>query len=228
MKFLLTTIVILFSIFNSYSQTVEISEAPRAIENSTYNSFLFEIVGADKDFVINEWEDFIKKSFKTKTKKDKASGLLLSGDAKMPELSGNRVNIYTRFLEDKSPIQKTSVIVWFSLGNENYVSTEANSNKGTYVHQLLTEFAIKTKRKQAEIIVKAEEKTLSELEKNLKDLEKDNKEYQKEIDKAKEIISKNEKNIKANELEQKKKNGEIKTQKEVLQKAKGAVKKLKN
>ncbi|MFT5765945.1 MAG: hypothetical protein ACI8X3_003383 [Saprospiraceae bacterium] len=81
----------------------------------------------------------------------------------------------------KSPALKTSVIVWFCLGNDSYVSSEADSAKGIYPHQLLTEFALKTARKHAESIVKEEEKNLSGLEKDLKNLEKNNKDYQKEI-----------------------------------------------
>lgn len=228
MKYLIASLVFIFSIAASFAQTVEISEAPRAIENSTQNSYLFEIANVDKNFVQNEWEDFMKKPFKAKTKKDKATGFLLSSTSRMSELSSKDVNVYSQLLEDKSPALKTSVIVWFKLGENSYVSSETDSAKGKYVHQLLTEFAIKTARKHAESIVKAEEKNLSGLEKDLKNLEKDQKDYEKEIAKAKDIIAKNEKNIETNAQEQQKKASEIAAQKEVVQKAKAAVQKIMN
>lgn len=208
----------------SFAQKVDISEAARAMNSGTYNSFLFELPDVSKKEAEDDWKKFMG-DFKAKTKYDRKSKLWFTDDAKMPRLSDNTVDVYARIIEDSHPNKRTSVIVWFDLGGA-YVNSEMDSAKGIYAHEILAEYGMITSKHHAESIVKAEEKTLSKFEGDLKKLEKDNDDYYKAIEKAKETIAKMEKNIQINELDRKNKADEIEEQKGVVFEAKDNLKKF--
>ncbi len=85
MKFSIV-LILFFSCTTIFAQQIEISEAPRAKENSTYNSFLFVLPDVDKKRAEKDWEKFIK-GFKSKTKYNKKSKLYFSDNVQMPRLS---------------------------------------------------------------------------------------------------------------------------------------------
>lgn len=208
----------------AFAQNIEISEAARAKDNGTYNSYLFELPDVSKKGAESDWKDFMK-NFKGKTKYSRKTKLWNSTGAKMPRLSDGTVNVSAKIIEDNNPNKRTSVIVWFDLG-DSYVNGEMDSIKSAYAHEILTEYALTTSKHHAQEIVKDEEKRLKNLEKDLSKLEKNNKDYHKDIDKAKESIAKNEKNIEINILDQQNKNKEIEAQKVAVETAKEEVKKF--
>lgn len=224
MKNLIVIVVLNFITFFAFGQAIEISEAARAKDNGTYNSYLFELPDVSKKQAESDWKDFMK-NFKAKSKSSRKTKIWTSEKAKMPRLSDGTVNVYAKIIEDSNPNKRTSVIVWFDLG-DSYVNTEMDSMKSAYAHEILTEYALLTSKHHAQDIVKQEENRLKDLEKDLNKLEKDNKEYHKDIDKAKESIAKNEKNIEVNELDQKNKTKEIEAQKAAVEAAKEEVKKF--
>lgn len=224
MKNLIALLVFTLTATFTFAQNIEISEAPRAKDNGTYNSYLFELPDVGKKQAENDWKDFMK-VFKGKTKYSRKAKLWGTTNAKMPRLSDGTVNVYSKIIEDSNPNKRTSVIVWFDLG-DSYVNGETDSLKSAYAHEILTEYALTTSKHHAQSIVKEEEKRLKDLEKDLDKLEKDNREYHKDIDKAKESIAKNEKNIEVNELDQKNKVKEIEAQKAAIESAKENVNKF--
>lgn len=222
----LTLIIVLFLTSHFvFAQQIELSEAPRAKENGTYNSFLFELPDVDQDEASNDWEKFMK-NYKGKTKYNRKTKLYVTEEAKMSGLSRSPVTVYARILEDKNPNKRTSVIVWFDAGGDSYVNSEMDSGKGKYAKELLTEYGLLVSKHHAQSIVEAEERRLKDLEKDMDRLKRDNTDYHKEIDKSKENIAKNEKNVEVNELDQQNKATEIKVQKEMLELAKENVKKF--
>ena len=222
MKNLIIIIVFVCTNSMSFGQSFEISEAPRTKNNGTYNSFFFELPDVDKDQVKKDWEKFMK-SYKGKTKYNRKAKLFITEKAKIAQLSDVPVIVYTKILEDKNPDKQISLIVWFDLG-DTYVDSKTDEIKGSYVHQILTEYAMSTSKTFAESIVKEEEKRLSKMEKDLKKLIKENKNYHKNIEKAKKSITKNEKNIEVNELDQKNTHKMIESQKNTVLAAKENIK----
>lgn len=177
-----------------------------------------------KDAAVKDWEKFIGQ-FKGKTKYNRKTKLYFTDNAKIPQLSNTTVDVYARILEDKNPNKRTSVIVWFDMG-DSYVNSESDSVKGQYTHDILTEYGMLTSKHHAIEVQNMEEKKLADLEKELKKLKNDNKDYRKEIEKAKESIAKNEKNIEINELDQTNKEKAIEMQKASLEEAKKNVRKF--
>lgn len=221
-----TTLILslVFAACSLFAQQIAISEAPRAKENGTYNSYLFELPDVSQETATKDWTKFMS-SFKGKTKYVRKTKLHFTDNAKMARLSDGTVDVYARILQDKNPEKRTSVIVWFDLG-DNYVSSESDRSKSNYVYDILTEYAVMVSKNHAEMILGEEEDVLKKLEKELSKLEKDNKTYRKEIEQAKESITKNEKNIEVNELDQKNKRKAIETQKSVVGEAKAGVAKF--
>lgn len=227
MKILITTIVFSLIFSWSFAQQIEISEAPRAKEGGTFNSYLFELPDVSKKEAIDNWQKFIGNFKGGKTKYNKRSKLYFSANAKMPRFSDSTVDVYAKIIEDNNPNKRTTVIIWFDLG-DSYVSMDADSLKGKYAIEVLAEYAMLTSKYHAQEIVKEEEKRLAELKKDLQKLEKDNKNYYQEIEKAKESIAKNEKNVEVNELDQKNKTQELKEQIKAVENAKENVKQFNN
>lgn len=221
MKSILTLLIFMAYTMTSFAQHIDISEAARAKDNGTYNSFLFELPDVSIKETESDWKDFMR-SFKAKTKYNRKAKIWTTENARIPRLSDVPVNIFAKVIEDSNPNKRTSVIVWFDLG-DNYLNTETDSLKGAYAYEILTEYALTTSKHHAQEIVKEQEKMLKNLEGDLNKLEKDNKNYHKDIDKAKESISKNEKNIEINELDQKNKAKEIEAQKVAVASAKNKV-----
>lgn len=201
-----------------FAQQIEISEAPRAKDNGTYNSFLFELPDVGKDEAESDWKKFIS-DFKGKAKYDRKKKMYVAESATMPRLSSGAVGVFAKIIEDKNPDKRTTIIVWFESGG-SFIDSETDSLAGAYAHEILTEYAMTTSKHHAQSVVVAEEKRLTELERDLKRLRKDNSDYHKDISKAKESIAKNEKNIEINELDQEKKRAEITAQKEAIKVAK--------
>lgn len=224
MKNLIAILILTLATNFTFAQNIEISEAARAKDNGTYNSYLFELPDVSKKQAEDDWKDFMK-NYKGKTKYSRKAKLWNSTGSKMPRLSDGTVNVSAKIIEDNNPNKRTSVIVWFDLG-DSYVNGEMDKAKSDYAHEILTEYALTTSKHHAQEIVKEEEKRLKDLEKDLNKLEKDNKDYHNDIDKAKEGIAKNEKNIEVNELDQKNKQKEIEAQKAALDTAKEEVKKF--
>jgi len=207
-----------------FAQNIDIDEAPRAMNNGTYNSFLFELPDVSKNEAEDDWKAFMK-DFKAKTKFDRKSKLWFSEEAQMPRLSSTPIGVYARILEDSNPNKRTSIIVWFDLG-DSYVTSEEDKEKGAYAKDILHEYGMTTSKHHAEAIVKEEEKVLSKLENDLKKLKNDNSDYHKAIEKAKDTIAKMEKNIEINEQDQKNKEQDIVAQEKVVVVVKDNVKKF--
>lgn len=225
MKNLFVLFVFVFTCSFAFAQKVEVTESQRAVGNGTHNAFMFDLSDIDKDMAKKDWEKFMD-NFKGKTKYDRKTKVYTTENAKLPQLSTSTVKVYSQIDQEKGMDKQTSMIVWFDLGDSGYASTELDSAKGAYAHELLKEFSMIVYKHRAEEIVKEQEKMLSNLEKDLDKLKKDKDGYHKDIEKAKEEIAKNEKNIEINVLDQENKVKEIESQREAVEKAKQHVKKF--
>lgn len=224
MKNLIAVLVFVFTTSFTFAQTMDISEAPRAKENGTYNSYLFELPDVGKDGAVKDWEKFMA-NFKGKTKYNRKAKLYVTENAKMPRLSDGTVDVYARILEDKNPNKRTSVIVWFELA-DSYVNSESDEQKGEYAKEILTEYGMLTSKHQAQSVLSKEEDRMADLEKRMSKLKKQNKDMLKEIEKAKESLSKNEKGVEVNNLDQKNLVVEMDLQKDIIDRAKENLKKF--
>lgn len=224
MKHIVIILGLVMSVSYATAQDISISEAPRAKENGTYNSYLFELPDVSKEEATKNWNKYMA-SYKAKTKYNRKSKLHITEQARIPSISDQEIDVYARILEDKNPNKQTSVIVWFDLGDE-YMSSDIDELKAQYAYSILTEYALITSKYHAKLVAEGEEKRLGILEKELEELKRANKNYHKDIEKAKESIDKNEKNIEINVLDQKNKEEGIQLQREIVEQSKAVVKRF--
>ncbi|MEO1629104.1 MAG: hypothetical protein AAFV25_28420, partial [Bacteroidota bacterium] len=219
MKESIAVFVFLLTASLAFGQSVDISEAPRTKDGETHNSFLFSLPDVSKKEAEKDWKSFMGDFKGGKTKYDKKKKLYVTDDAKMPDLSRNPVDVYASIVESGGDSKTSTITVWFDMG-DRFVDSKDDSEKGTYIHGIMTKYAMTASKNHASSVMKMEEKRLSELEKQMKKLKGDNKDYRSAIEKAKKTIAKNEKKIETNEVDQAKKAKEIEMQKKAVSGAK--------
>ncbi len=217
--------ILVFSITFAWAsaQTFEITQAERTSINGTYKSFLFDLPGVDQAQVEEDWKNWID-GHNAKAKYDKKNKIWYAENVKMPKLTKSLINVFANIDGEEYPEKRTSVIVWFALG-EDYIPSDSLSKKGDdfdaqYALEALTKYAMTTSRNQAQTILDTENKRLDGFVKELKNLQKDKADYMKSLEKAKSAIAKNEGNIEENEQDQITKAEEIESQKKALELAK--------
>lgn len=201
-------------------QAIMIEEQLETMSMGTHNALRMAIQGADEKKVEQVWKQF-SKDFKTRTQKDRKSGLYVSDDAKISSLSSNTVDVYAQFERGGNGVLAT---MWFDLGGA-YLSSETHNEAYDQGEQLMRDFANAVRKSMAEDNVKEQEKGLKVLNKDLEKLEKENDQYEKKIEEAKELIKEMEANIQQNGKDQTAKQQEIEAQEKVVEKAKTKVKK---
>lgn len=198
---------------------VVINEGMQLMSTGSNNAMTMAIPGANKKKVETVWKTF-SKDFKSRTRKDRKSGLYFSDDAKLRSISDNDMDIYARFDEGGSG---TVATLWFDLGGA-YLASETHENAYEEAEDLMTRFANAVGKSMAEDNVDEQEKILKSMNKDMHKLEKDKETYEKKIEEAKALITEMEGNIKQNEKDQEGKKIEIQKQEEVIGKAKDKVK----
>ncbi|MEL6941410.1 MAG: hypothetical protein AAFO82_01975 [Bacteroidota bacterium] len=198
---------------------VIINEGMQLMSAGSNNALTMAIPGANKKKVEHVWKDF-SKDFRSRTKKDRKSGLYFSDDATLRSISSNNIDIYARFDEGGSG---TVATVWFDLGGA-YLASETHENAYEEAEELMSRFANAVGKSMAEDNVHDQEKILKGINKELDKLAKDKEHYEKKIEEAKALIAEMEANIKQNEKDQENKKIEIQKQEEVVDKAKDKVK----
>lgn len=201
-------------------QAIMIEEQLETMTMGTHNALRMAIQGADEKKVEQVWKQFAK-DFKTRTQKDRKSGLFVSDDAKIRSLSDNTVDVYTRFDRGGNGMLVT---MWFDLGGA-YLSSETHEEAYEQGEQLMRDFADAVRKSMAEDNVKEQEKALKMLNKDLERLEKENDQYNKKIEEAEALIKEMKANIEQNKKDQTAKQQEIDAQEKVVDKAKEKVRK---
>ncbi len=219
--------ILIFSITFAWAsaQTFEITQVDRTSINGTYKSFLFELPEVDETQVTEDWKKWVD-DHNAKAKYDKKNNIWYAENVKIPQLTNSIVNVFANIEGVEYPEKRTSVIVWFALG-EDYIpsKTDSLSKKddhfdNEYALETLSKYARTTSRNQAQTILDVENKRMDGFVKDLKNLQKDKSGYLKSLEKAKSTIAKNEGNIEENEQDQITKAEEIESQKKALELAK--------
>jgi hypothetical protein len=201
----------------------EITEEEETMSKGQQNALVMELPGVSKKIAEDEWKAFIK-GYKGKTKQTRKTGEWFSDDAKIPTISGNTVDVYATFSEDKGQ-NNTTLSVWFDLGGAFLVSEKHEDGFGGSV-QLLKMYGYQLDKRLAKDELSGQEKNMKDLEKELKNLEKDNENYHKKIEDAKALIAKMEENIAQNLVDQERKKAEIEAQLKNVDQARESYKKF--
>ena len=213
MKKLIFALFFLGMLSSTYAQHIKISEAPRIKGNGTYNSFLFELPDVSKKDAEKEWKRYMKK-FAPLTNYNAKQKLYTSKNARIPKLTSEKVNVYARVMDDKNPIKRTTMIVWFE-SKGGYINSDKNRAAGDYIKVMLTEFATSISQFQTRIFVSEDKQIVKTLEQEMKIMKKENEAYAKEItalqksteaytkeiEKAKKRIAELEEKIKTNDID---------------------------
>jgi hypothetical protein len=201
-------------------QAVMIEENLQTMSAGTHNALSMAIPNAEEKKVEQVWKQF-SKDFKTRTQRDRKSGLYVSDDAKLQNISNNTVDLYAQFERGGSG---TLATFWFDLGGA-YLASETHEAAYESAQQLLKDFANAVKKSMAEDDLKAQEKALKELTKELDHLAKDKEQYEKKIEEANELIREMENSIQQNEKDQIAKQEQIDAQEKVVTMAQDKVRK---
>ncbi|MEM1326628.1 MAG: hypothetical protein AAGI23_11770 [Bacteroidota bacterium] len=204
--------------FMPKGEQIMIEENLQTMSAGTHNALSMAIPNADEKKVEHVWKQF-SKDFKTRTQRDRKSGLYVSDDAKLKNISNNTVDLYAQFERGGSG---TLVTLWFDLGGA-YLASETHEAAYESAQQMMQDFAKAVKKSMAEDDLKVQEKALKELGKELERLAKDKEQYEKKIAEANELIREMENSIKQNEKDQEAKQQQIDAQSKVVSTAQDKV-----
>lgn len=226
MKKLTGTLFFALTLTQAFAQSVDIAETVRTSVNGTYKSYLFELPDVEEKQAEEDWKKWMER-YNAKTKFDKKNEMWYAENVLIPQFHKDPVNIFANIVGEEKPVKRTSVIVWFAIGeNQIFAASDSLNEKGGgsyYAREMLTNYAMNAYLSQAQATLKAEENLLDEYNKELKNLQKDRDDFAKTIEKAKNNITENEKNIATNEIDQASLSAEIEDQRIAVDKARSNV-----
>lgn len=197
---------------------VSISESMQLMGEKSQNALVMTIPGADAKKCEAVWKQF-SKEMKTRSKKDRKTGLHQALDATVRAIGKESVDLYANFEKGGSG---TVVAVWFKKDG-SFIASENSGSDYDGASSMMKDFANAIGKSMAEDNVEDQEDVLKGFEKDLKKLEKDNDSYHKKIADAKALIAEMEDSIKQNLKDQEAKSKEIEAQEKVVSKAKDKV-----
>lgn len=206
-NFLFTiALLVLGFTFNSLNAQVQEKEALMSLGDQ--NALTIDIQNVDKKALESYYKGYFKEFGKVKFNR-KANEYYIN-EAKIPSISKNRVNVYSKMEELNKAAR---LYVWIDSGM-SIVSSDENENEFKAAKDLLIDFSIHVERSLIEDELKAAEKNLEKMERDIKQLEKDNEKYHKAIEDAQKKIAEMEESIEQNVREQDNKTQEMEIHKE--------------
>jgi hypothetical protein len=217
---------------NSLVINAQIREITTSMSQGSNNALAIDILYADPEKVLDEFEDYVE-NFKAKTKKKK--GELFGDNAQIKSIGGNNtIDVYAKAEKGDN---KSILTVWFDLGGA-YLSSKTHGEKYGEAVKWLNDFASRMVKKNIEDELKAEQKKLEtltdeqkelvrskeKLDKSIIDSEKDIKDLEAKIAQTKQNIEKAKQDIITNQEKQKDKTTDIEKQKEVVKKVEAKLK----
>lgn len=219
MKNLLFLLIVLPSFV--FAQSYE--EQEMAMSNGLQNGFMVTIEGLKDKDVVSIWEKYSKDVLGEKAKRDRKSDEYRTMDANIDALSETTTNVYAKIADKGDKL--VGVKVWFNLGGA-YLNSTAHQDKMKFVEDMSNFLVVQGEMEKTRQMIKAEEKTLSNLNGDMKNLKKEKSNFEKDIEKAKEAIKNAEAGIAANIESQANKTVEIDEQKARVEELKSELGKL--
>lgn len=221
MKKIVLTLAAFVALTSAQAQKISVKDGSEKFSNGSHNAYTTTIYETSKDDVMSKWKSYLKDFKNEKVKTD--DGEIFGDNVLIKDWGNNPVDVYTKFVEDKTA-KTVTMHVAFDLGGAYLSGSDGDKHKSA--EKMLKEFAIKTTKESMGDKVKDLEKVLGKLEDNQKDLEKDNKNSKSDIENYKGKIKKAEEDITKNEADQVKKKAEIEAQKKVVEDAKKVMDKV--
>jgi len=210
MKKLVLTCAAIFSL--ATASIAQVSEGAYSMSEGNNNGLQMELPGADVKDVVDQWEEFTKKEFKQKAKKNKSKELF-SDDAEVKNFNtGNTVDVYANITGSES---NSTITVWYDLGGA-YLNSGTHSEDYVEAEKYMYKFALAFQKAMIEDELKEEEKSLKKIENDLDKLKKQKEGHEKDIEDYKKKIEEKISDIEQNVQDQAQTEADIETQKNVI------------
>lgn len=199
--------------------SAQVTNQRETMSRGSNDALTLELPSADDKMVSKLWADWLKDTYKVKTKKTKGAktGELSSLNFSMAGVgAGTKVDMYSRVDEAGNGSELT---VWIATP-DGYISPEMSPTRYVEAEKMLMRFALNVSRAQIEMEVEEEEKNLKELEKEMERLRKDKERAEKEIVDARQKIADAEAVIERNIVDQETKQREIEEQIRIVEQTK--------
>lgn len=219
-KLVLSALALLTFATASIAQSA--AEGEYSMSEGNNNGIRMELPGADVKDVVDQWEDFTKKNFKAKAKKNKAKEYFCD-DAEVKAFSSdNTVDIYADITGSDA---NSTITVWYDLGGA-YLNSGAHGEDFVEAEKLMYKFALAFQKAMIEEELKDEEKNLKKMENDLEKLGKQKEGYEKDIEDYKQKIEDKISDIEQNVKDQAQSEADIATQKEIVKEVENRLREL--
>lgn len=211
---LIAVFIVALLALTGQSITAQVTTETMSMSQGSHPALVLELPGAEDKMVEKMWQDFTKKQFKGKTKKERKSKEYQTLNVEIPGVSaGSAVDMYAEVLERGNGSELT---VWIG-SNDGWINPEDLPRRYVEAEKMLMRFGLDVQKAQIQLMVEEEEKVLKNLEKELDGLRKDKDRYEKNIEKAKAEIAENESNIEENKKAQTDKEAAIEEQRKKVE-----------
>ncbi|MTB49571.1 DUF4200 domain-containing protein [Lewinella sp. W8] len=165
--------------------TAQVTNQTMTMSRGTNEALILELPSADDKMVAKLWPDWLKDTYKVKTKKNRKTKEMESLNFLIPGVSaGGKVDMYS---DIKGAGTGSELIVWIATP-DGYISPNMDVSRYVEAEKMLMRFALEVGREQLRLEVEEEEKALKELEKELDRLKKDKEKFEKVIRDAEKAI----------------------------------------
>ncbi|MFT5747191.1 MAG: hypothetical protein ACI920_002573 [Saprospiraceae bacterium] len=180
---LLSTFLLLFVYTFSYAQ---VEESERSMIAGVFPALSIVLPNTDDKDAEKWWKTYLKE-MDAKTKKIKKSDVYLTESFRDVHINGIKlINLYARTEEVGDDAEH---IVWFDLGDGNFLSEDTVSQKSYEAAQkFMLRYGLHISKKKTELELKGEKKTMKGFENGLSRLAKQNETYHKKTANAKQLI----------------------------------------
>jgi len=193
--FLLTLALSLVFNLQMFSQTYKSKITSVEINNSVRPAISI-VSEAELKSLQKEWNSFLKKDFKAKTKSTKNT--VNAESAIMPDISSNPINIYSIFNKNQNG---TEIVLAFEMDKDNFASNTNFSDEFEKLSNLAERFVTNHCLSDLTVLLKNKEKILRKNKKREAKLIKDNKRIERAIERDITQKNINLKNIEKNKEE---------------------------
>lgn len=191
--------------------SAQVTARTMAMSRGDQPAIVLELPGAEEDDVEDLWTDWLKDTYKVKTRNTRGDkrGELSSLNFRLEGVGdGSKVDMYSSVQEVGDGSELT---VWIATP-AGYISPGLDQGQYVAAEKMLMNFALAVSREQIEQDVENQEDVLDDLEKELDRLRKDKEKAEKDIEDARQRIVDLQEEIRRNILDQERKQREIEEQ----------------
>ncbi len=191
----------------------QVQHGPAMMSKGNNEALNLPLKKTNKKEVEAAWTKYIKE-YKGKTKKDKKTGEIFSDNAKITDMTGNTVDVYSKVMERN---EDTELLVWFDLGGA-YLSSATHPDAYAIAVKMLEDFELTVSTAALEEQIDDQEGVIKKMNNDLDALKKDQTDAEAAIEKYEQKIVEAKQKIEEAIAAQKVKADEIVGQKDVLNK----------